>query len=524
MAFMRRTTGPGGLNPMGGEQQKLDQGQIEKLKELGMKATPVSSDPTILDNARPSAKEVLPGTAIGGYEDAVGNFYVVDDRNLVVKVEPEPSGIPVTGGPLIDPSQVITTAPPFTPTTPIGGGPITGGPITGGPITGGPIGGGGGGGPVFPPTTPPPPQQPPNFGSGKIFSRFEVDDVVPNQHETITRALWSGNVGNLVTFYTSSAQTTTQKRYYYEIFNSASGDCGSEAQFSIAYGHKAGSGSADEGGQINDTPSRAIYGQYRLLCLDGDTPRFTIGGSTTDHIYVINVNRARMREFLDEGNIEINLAHLSGSEYSGAINTYTGSNVTLAGTGQVLRLIDDSTINSATITEQGEVYNIVSGSIEDGVYNSSNPHVFGQLYRRLGIVVLDANKLDATASFGSVTGSEVAGDNAYKLYMAMSGAAQYTDASGDRLGFAGRSSEIVKSTHYFVRVKNSQYNFSNNPTYTTGSEGDLSEPTFINDPVVYITTVGLYNERKECIAVAKVSRAIQKSFTKEALVKVKLEF
>lgn len=510
MPFANKSVSNSGLAPSRGAGQNIDQSQIDKLKEIGVNVTPISSDPGILDLATPSVKQVMPGTSLGGYTDGGGNFYVVDDNNIVSRVDTTPVPRPDRptggrgggggGGPIIDGGGVPPFEPPFRPPNP--------------PFN-------------DPPVLPPPPPEPPNFGSGKIFSRFEVGDVVPNQQETVTRALWSNNVGNLITFYTSSAQTATQRRYYYEIFNSSSGACGAQAQFSIAYGHKAGSGSADEGGQINDTPSRAIYGQYRLLCLDGNTQRFTIGGTTTDQIYVINVNRARMREYLDEGNIEVNLAHLSGSEYiqgGNNLNTHTGSNVSLAGTGQVLRLIDDSIINAATITEQGEVYNMVSGSIEQGVYSSANPHVYGHLYKRLGIIVLDANRLDSSASFGSVTGSEVPGDNAYKLFMAMSGAAQYTDPSGDVLGFAGRSAEKVKSTHYFCRVKNAEYNFSNNPTYVTGSEGDLSEPTFINDPVVYITTVGMYNERKECIAVAKVSRAIQKSFTKEALIKVKLEF
>lgn len=498
MAFINKSAGGasrGGAAP-------LDQGQVDKIKELGYQTVPVSNDPTILERATPSSKQLVPGTTVGGYQDGVGNFYVVDDKNTVIRVDGGGGG------------SIITTAPPTNP-------PQTGGPSF--PPSNPPIVP-----PTLPPNVTPPPQfDPPNFGSGEIFTRFEDGDMVPNQQETITRALWSGNIGNLITFYTSSAQTATQKRYYYEVFNSASGDCGAEAQFSVVYGHKHGSGSADEGGQINDTPTRAIYGQYRLLCLDGDTPRFTIGGRTTDHIYAINVNRARMREYLDEGNIEVNIAHLSGSQWVAGgrlANAYTGSNVRLAGNGRVLRLIDDSRINAATITEQGEVYNMVSGSIENGVHASSNPHVYGQMFRRLGIIVFDANKLNMSASFGTVTGSEVAGDNAYKLFTAISGAAKYTDLSGDRKGFQGRSAEKVKSTHYFVRVKNSKYNFSNNPTYITGSEGDLSEPTFINDPIVYITTVGLFNEQKECIAVAKVSKAIQKSFTKEALIKVKLEF
>ena len=504
MAFVSKSTLSGGTNPVStGRYETVDKSQIDKIKESGYLVTPVSSNPQSLEMGTPASKQIMPGVNVSGYQDGRGNFFVVDEGGVVNKVDQfnpvTPTGTPVSPGGI-------------TPTTPVS-------PPSGLPPNR-----------TDPPPLPLPPPPSSNFGSGKIFSRFEVGDVVPNQQETITRALWSGNVGNLLTFYTSSAQTSTQKRYYYEIFNSASGDCGSEAQFSISWGHKNGSGSADEGGQIDDTPSKAIYGQYRLLCLEGDTARFTIGGRTTDNIYVINVNRARMREYLDEGNLELNLALLSGSKYlagGGLQNAHTGSNVKLlanGASGSVIRLIDDSRINNATITMAGEVYQIVSGTLEDGVYNSSAPHVYGLLYRRLGFIILDGDKLDQSASFLTVTGSEVAGDNAYKLFMAISGAAQYSDASGDRLGFAGRSSEKVKSTHYFCRVKNAEYNFSNNPTFVTGSEGDLAEPTFINDPKVYITTVGLYNEQKELVAVAKVSKAIQKSFTKEALIKVKLEF
>lgn len=469
-----------------------DAAQLGKIEEMGGQVTPTNIQVTdLVSQTTPVAKPVG-GTIVSGYQDNSGNFYVVDENNTVHDVRPSPvtpvTGIPGTTIPGPGGGAIRPTAPPLP------------------PIYGGPPG---------------------LIGSGKIFTAFEYDDIIPNQQEIVTRALWSGNVGNLVTFFTSSAQTTTQKTYYYEIFNSASNACGSEAQFSIAYGHYLGSGSNDEGGQINDTPTRAIYSQYKLLCLEAGKQRFTIGGETVNDIYVINVNRSRMREYIDEGNIEINLHYLSGSQFvagGGNPNAHTGSNVKLGAAGKVLRLIDDSTINQATITTSGEVYNIVSGSIEDGVYNPSNPHIFGQLYRRLGVVILSAPKLDQSASFATVRGREVPGDNAFKLYKAMSGSALYTDGSGDRMGFAGRSAEKVKSTHYFVRVKNGEYNFSNNPTFTTGSEGDLAHPSFINDPRTYITTVGLYNNNKELVAVAKVSKAIQKSFTKEALIKVKLEF
>lgn len=368
-----------------------------------------------------------------------------------------------------------------------------------------------------------------NVGSGKIFYRFQGDDIIPNQQEIVTRALWSNNEGNLTIHVTSSAQSVSQKSYYYEITNSGSTGCPEEAQYSVVWGHKEGSGSTDSGAtvQLNDVPSRAVYGQYRLLCLAGTEERFVIDGTATDSIYAININRARMREYLDEGNLELNLAHLSGSQFiagGGNNNAHTGSNVKLKGGGAILRLVDDSRINSATFTQAGEVYQMVSGSLEDGVYNSSAPHIYGLMYRRLGIIVLDGVKLNLSASFATVSGSEVAGDNAFKLYKSISGSAQYTDASGDRLGFQGRSAEKVKSTHYFCRVKNAESNFSNNPTFSSGSLGDLAHPSFINDPKVYITTVGLYNDRKELIAVAKLSKPLQKRFTNEALIKVKLDF
>jgi hypothetical protein len=185
-------------------------------------------------------------------------------------------------------------------------------------------------------------------------------------------------------------------------------------------------------------------------------------------------------------------------------------------------LVDDSRVSNGTVTTAGEVYNLVSGSLEDGIYNSSSPHYYGLLYRRLGIVVIDGNVLDRSGSFLTVTGSEIPGDNAYKLFTAISGAAKYTDVSGDRLGFAGRSGERVKSSHYFVRVKNQEYNFSNNQTFTTGSEGDLGQPTMIGDPQVFITSVGLYNDSKELLAIAKTNKAIKKNFNSECLLKIKL--
>jgi hypothetical protein len=367
--------------------------------------------------------------------------------------------------------------------------------------------------------------------SGKIFSTFDsVDDVLPNNVETLTRGLFSGNTGSLVSMFTSSIATSIQNTYFREIYNFPTSNTSAEPQFSIAYGHYDGSGSADLTGNLNnDTPSRAIYKQYAQLLLPPNDFKFTINGTDTDHIYVLNFNRARFREKLDPGNLEINLAKLSGSVF--ANNVHTGSNVRPLVSGNtgygVVRLIDDSSTASPSVGEAGLVYNIVSGTIDEGtvIHNPSAPEYYGLFYPQYGIVVLDANTLNISASFNTVTGSGVQGDNAMKLFTSISGSiANHTAPSGDNYGLQARSSEQVKSTYYFVRVKNAEYNYSNNPTFVTGSLGQLRYSTFTNDPQTYITTVGLYNDRRELLAVAKLSRPLLKSFTREALIKVKLDF
>lgn len=500
----------------------VDSSVRNKLTDTGYALTPTGYTPEQIVNSPSTTmtnEKLVDGKSAPVVKDSSGNIYVVGDNQVVYHVSTNPVD-PNTGTVKGNGDVIIKSTGGGTVVVP-GGGVKPDGPV----LPGGPV--------ITPPIVvdPGPGKPPPGgaIGSGRIYTPFAVDDIVPNQQETVTRALWSGNVGNLVTFYTSSEQTNSSKRYYYEIFNkSSANDCGAEPQFSIAYGHYKGSGSADEGGQIMDTPSRAIYSQYKLLCLDKDKQFFTFGGTTTQQIYAINVNRARMREYLDEGNIELNIAQLSGSQFingGGDPDSYTGSAVTLAGNGAVIRLVDDSSINPPTIMQSGEVYNIVSGSIEDGVYyDGDNTIIYGQIFRRQGIIVLNADKLDATGSFGTVTGREINGDNAFKLFTAMSGAALLEDGSGDFMGFQGRGAEKVKSTHYFVRIKNAEYNFSNNPSFVTGSEGDLAHPLMYNDPRTYITTVGLYNYSKELVAVAKVSEAIPKSFSLEGLIKVRLDY
>ena len=360
---------------------------------------------------------------------------------------------------------------------------------------------------------------PQNQGAGSYnkpkhtFTSLYNGDVVEGGSERVTRGAWSNNVGTLGAYHTSSAQSSTQKQYYYEIYNGVSTTTTSEPQFSVVYGHKAGSGSLSTN---DDSPSQAIYSQYTQTLLDDNKTTFEFNSVSTEHIYAVNINRARLKDRLDPGNFQLNLAALSGSHV--ANSAHTGSNVSLSGSNHVIRLIDDSDDSLQTQRQIGRVFNLVSGSISAGVYSPTT--YYGSVYPEQGVIVLNADTLDSNLGFNSVTSSNLNGDNAFKLFTAISGAYSISTTNG----FAARNEEEVKSTFYFVRARNKNYNFSNNPSFATGSTGIINQQTFLNNPKVYITTVGLYNEDQELLAVAKLSQPILKSFSNEILVKVKLDF
>ena len=378
------------------------------------------------------------------------------------------------------------------------------------------------------------------------FTAFDLNeisgDVRSNQQETVTKGLFAGNTGSFTTMYTSSNLTATQKSYYQEVYSTGdpASNPNAKVEYSVAYGHYNGSGSLDTTGNLNnDTPSRAIYRAYAQTLLGPTDKKFTFNSSDSDSCYFLNFNRTRMREKLDEGNFELTIAQLSGSlgttgQLSDNNASHTGSNVKLAANGNYVQIIDDSSTTPASAGISGKVYNLVSGSIDGGTTifkgpaGTSDPTYFGLLYPQVGVAVLNANQLDKTianggVNFDTVTGSLIQGDNATKLFTSVATSSEMMPSTMTG-GIQARSSEQVKSSYYFVRVKNGQYNYSNNPSFVTGSAGALAYSTFINDPQTFITTIGLYNVRHDLLAVAKLSQPLLKSFTREALIRVKLDF
>jgi hypothetical protein len=364
-----------------------------------------------------------------------------------------------------------------------------------------------------------------------IYKKFGAIDKVTNRTEIVTSGIWNGDTGSLAVnaTYTSSAQiASVSGKYYIDVYNGLTSSTASEVQFSIAYGDVDGFGAPTLTQDDSSTlPTKATYNQYRNILLDSSDPYFSVySGSATSSVatstvdlrefYAININRARYKERLDPGNISIKLVGTLGE----------------------VNLIDDSGGTDENVTTSGRVYNLVSGSLNIGSaltasianVTAKNGQGYGLFYPDMGIILLNPAALASSvnpnlgAASGSTSGVYHNNSTTNGLTAGVSGSIAVLKALASGSDFQVRRTENVSTSHYFVRANNREFNFSNNPTFTTGSVGEFVQATFERDPKVYITTVGLYDDSNELLAVAKTSKPIEKSFDKEVAIKVKLDF
>ena len=360
----------------------------------------------------------------------------------------------------------------------------------------------------------------PVFGSENIYTPFEPTDIVTANKTTVTSGLFSNGAASITSHFSASLLGDTSASYV-EIYNAdPDSDSTAQVQFAVGYAHINGSGSIGNSTKTTsgNRETAALYRQFRNVLLAPGEQRFKFTSSPSssghDDFYFIVFNRAQMREKVDPGNWEI---HLSGS-------------VAHPGGAAPTKLIDDSgATTNPDVNVSGRVFNVVTGSIQSGVASikttaaeSTTVGAPGLFYPDLGIILLNPDFISGSTGINAAKAANTFGNNARTFYNAVS-KSRYT---------AARREEEITSRSYFTRARNYKYNFSANPTYKTGSKlengetirGQFAVPSFKGDPRAYITQVGLYDGELDLIAVAKLSQPILKSFSREAVVKFKLDY
>lgn len=333
------------------------------------------------------------------------------------------------------------------------------------------------------------------------------DQTVSN--EIVVSAAWTNNQYTLTSFYTSSIQQASETgKFYLNVYQTASTNTSAENQFAIAYGNINASGSYYFNSVTPTyTPTKDIYGQYRALILGDENSKFNfdyISGS--DDFVVVSVARSRYKQSFNPGSLTLNLAN-------------GGNTITLTDNSQVQ--------TSATFINNTQYYTLVSGS--QGSVVSSTPTLsgsYGYVFPDMGLIMLNPNALQLpfisgglNVSWNRTPSSTTPPSPDFYNY---NNRITYNliNAGGN---FSLQASEVLSSNFLFCRARNAEYNYTANPTIID-NDGNLIYNQLIYSPVTYITTVGLYNDSNELLAVAKLSKPLQKDFTKETLVRIKLDF
>ena len=349
------------------------------------------------------------------------------------------------------------------------------------------------------------------------FKRLEADDFVISS-DSVAGVVWSNGSPTLTTFFTSSTQvSSTSGRFYVDVYNTASTLSGSAIQLSLTYGNNLGSGSTNYNQLVNGaSPASTVYGQWQDLVIGDENTNFVFGAVTASEFFAISLERARYKEKILLGSLTLRV--------SGGLNTISltdnsayVSSVQFSGAGRVFQLIS----GSAGVRFTGSATTVDGYSLNSGSY--------GWLLPDIGAIILNPLALSAPLAgggagltySGSATGFATSSINELPfitMFKAISG------SGAGAATFRLNSEETISSNYIFVKPRSSEFNYSENPSFISGSTGEVLYSQFINSPQTYITTVGLYNDNNELLAVAKLSRPLPKDFTKEALVRVKLDF
>jgi len=348
-----------------------------------------------------------------------------------------------------------------------------------------------------------------------------------SQTEKVTSPYFSnGGSTLLAASIISSSLTDTNETYFFGISNSATA---TTEEFNIAFGSTRGQGSKVETNTKAET--EAIYKQYAGLLLaptevtggffissPGSTSAIASGKDT--EIFVVTSRRSNMKDRINKGTWTI---ALSGS----STHPETSGGVPL------LELTDDSVNDSPTATPVGDRYNIVSGS-GGTVHTAATTKNYGFFYPDMGVLVLSQQELSASIPGSGASGSQVTVfkdvDHRGFIVSTDTNANEKTalrfvnclTTTGAKLTF--RDEEDQVSSQYFCRVRSGHMNFSNNPTFISGSLNELRQKTMRGNPNTFISQVQLYNTSGDMVAVGNLSTPLKKNFSSEATIKVKLTY
>ena len=261
------------------------------------------------------------------------------------------------------------------------------------------------------------------------------------------------------------------------------------------------------------------------------------GGTKLREVFFLNFSRLLCKDEIKKGTFELELGEggsfttdgtnflrrIKLTDASGSDGYFTNSPAGEYGVLFAQTTFDgDTTLNTALIHNE---------SISTLVSDPNTHPPCGLLFYQAGIAVIsgsvfndnalggilddvDSDAVEMGATFGDtgfnhITGSEISAS---------------ADAIRNRIyNLQFNNTTELNSTIYFCRANHNEFNYSANPTYLSGSKIRVKTNSTDN-PVSYITTVGLYNDNNELMAVAKLSEPLKKTPDTEFTIRTRLDY
>jgi hypothetical protein len=277
-----------------------------------------------------------------------------------------------------------------------------------------------------------------------------------------------------------------------------------------------------------------VNGNIREFDADGDLT----GGDKIQTAYFFNFARLLQKDEIKRGSFEMEFGATQTGSYDGSAFEKRFKVADLSGSSQYF--------TNSPAGEYGILYATASDGGAAGDTLENEEVAVGLVYYQAGIAVLSGSIFNTRNSdddnFNNGIIEQGKPLNMYRTNADETGDVASFDAKGQQLFITGSSisgsADMVRnrlynvsfnnttelnSTIYFCRAGHNEFNYSSNPTYLSSSQIRVKETT-LDQPVSYITTVGLYSATNELLAVAKLSEPLKKTPETELTLRVRLDY
>ena len=264
-----------------------------------------------------------------------------------------------------------------------------------------------------------------------------------------------------------------------------------------------------------------------ILQFDEDG-NITGGGTKLDDVILFNFSRLLTKDEIKKGSFQMELS------VSGA---YTQAGGAMFIPQNRIKITDASGSNSYLVNSPAGEYGILYATASHGTTQILNTPqaVCGLLFYQAGVAVLSSSVFLEASKGGILKNNTLqrntymkgpSGANTEGIIQQLTGAAISSSADQIRnrvYNIQFNNTTELNSTIYFCRVNHNEYNYSTNPTYLSNSKIRVKTKTS-DIPVSYITTIGLYNDNNELLAVAKLSEPLKKTADVEFTIRARLDY